>query len=307
MKQGEFTMEQTLVNLKTKDDVTLRGVFFQPEHKPRSGNAVLHIHDWFGSFLDEYNFVYRTAEYLTCEGHCFLAINTRGSGVAWAWPQTLGLDAMSAPKTWMGGAFDLFDDCVQDIQVGIDFLNNEGCPDIVLEGIGLGASKVIHYQSETLNPKVKSIIINNPKDYVGLEMSQQDFEEKLVTAQNILSNERDSNVFVTKLLGYPLCAASYVNIFGPTGRRKGIHWLIGLREEQPHDLDKITSPILVIRPFFDDSILCKFDYLELIKRRVVGRCETIDAHPLYLRSNSWNNPNEALAETISEWVGDVLP
>lgn len=298
-------MKQQLINLRTRDRLNLQGVFFCPDTVARTGNAVLHLHDWFGWFYSDWEYVFNTAQYLADQGHCFLSMNTRGCGAAWTCPSILGLTHPPSQTRWLGGGYELFDECIQDIRAGIAFLIGEACPDIVLEGVGLGASKAVYYQSYVQDPKVKSVIVNSPRDFVGTEISQPDFEQTLSNAERLLAGGKGDEP-VAKIFGHPVSASSYLGKFGVDARNKGIHWLDVLREQSPHPIDRISDPVLVLRALEEDE-LCKSDFLPLIKGRVIGRCETTDVKTLYQEYAPQNDINRVLAEVICDWVDDILP
>jgi len=297
-------VKQQMTNFWTKDGLALQGVFFSPDG-PKTGNAVLHLHDWFARFQSDWEFLLSTAQYLVDHGHCLLSINTRGHGVAWTWPPILGLSLASLQTGWLGGGYELFDECIYDIQAGVDFLIGEACPDIVLEGIGLGASKAVYYQSHTQNPKVKSLVLLQPRDYVGFEISQPSFKQILSAAEQLIAQGKGDEV-VTRILGYSVSASSYYSKFGKDARSKGLHWLNALREESPHQIDTISDPVLVLRILEEDE-LSKPEFLTLIERRAAGRCDVLDAQTLYSEYAPQKDPNQILGEAICDWVDDVLP
>jgi pimeloyl-ACP methyl ester carboxylesterase len=297
-------MKQQLISLKTRDKLGLEGIFFSPEGL-RTGNAVLHLHDWFGWFYSDWDYILNAARYLVGRGHSFLSINTRGCGSAWTSPPVLGLSAASSEARWMGGRYELFHECIDDVQAGIDFLIGQACPDIVLEGVGLGASKAVHYQSEVQNPKVKSVVINSPRDFVGEEMARPSFEQTLSVAEHMIAKGEGSQL-VASFFGHRVSALSYASKFGVEGRVSGIHWLDALRERPHHPVERVSSPILVLRVLTHDA-MCRSDFLSSIEGRATGRCESIDIQKLRQKYAPQSDINRILAEAISDWVDDVLP
>lgn len=80
----------------------------------------------------------------------------------------------------LGNTYDLFDNCLDDLQAYINFVKEQGYKHIILGGHSYGANKVIYYLSKNQDEKIDKYILISPTDTLNLKESEQLSVDKLM-------------------------------------------------------------------------------------------------------------------------------
>lgn len=80
----------------------------------------------------------------------------------------------------IGNTYELFDDCIEDLQAYIDFVKNCGYKHIVLGGHSYGANKVIYYLSKNQSEKIDKYILISPTDTMNMKDGEKLSIKKLM-------------------------------------------------------------------------------------------------------------------------------
>ena len=79
------------------------------------------------------------------------------------------IDTLTKNGQPIGNTYELFENCVEDLQAYIDFVNDCGYKHIILGGHSYGANKVIYYLSKNQNEKIDKYILISPTDTLNLK------------------------------------------------------------------------------------------------------------------------------------------
>ena len=166
-------MKGELVSIVTGDGYELQGLLCtsskpQTDDKTSFNKAILHIHGLAGNFYEN-RFVSVVADELNAHGYTFLTVNNRGSGVL---SELRKCTADGLELVEVGGAREVFEDCLYDIQAWINFLDSQGYSKIVLQGHSFGCYKVVFYQSCRSDPRVKALALISPPDVFGYQYAK---------------------------------------------------------------------------------------------------------------------------------------
>lgn len=196
-------MDYPIVEVKTSDNITLHGMFFQPM---KSETVYLHIHGTGSSFFCE-TFQPALIQYLSENNIHSLFTNNRGSFALDSWQDT-------------GAALEIFEDCIKDIDAWIQFAFSKGFKNIILSGHSHGTEKVVYYMNKgTYIENIIGVVLMGVCDSFG---NQEKFEKE--NHLHLLSEAREKNL---KGKGYelltghrksqagelPISAMSYLNYF----------------------------------------------------------------------------------------------
>ncbi|MEK0337625.1 MAG: hypothetical protein QQN41_09355, partial [Nitrosopumilus sp.] len=129
-------MHSELKRFKTKDNLELQGLLYEPKQK--SLKAIIHIHGWVGNFYENL-FIESIAKSALQKNIAFFTFNNRGAGIV-----TEFLKNKKREK--IGGSLEIFEESIFDIEGAIDFLQKKGYTKITLQGHSLGCQKVVYYQ-----------------------------------------------------------------------------------------------------------------------------------------------------------------
>lgn len=80
----------------------------------------------------------------------------------------------------IGNTYDLFDNCIEDLQAYIDFVKSQGYKHIILGGHSYGTNKVIYYLSKKQKEKIDKYILISPTDTLNLKETEKLSAEKLL-------------------------------------------------------------------------------------------------------------------------------
>ncbi len=90
------------------------------------------------------------------------------------------IDTLTKNGQPIGNTYELFENCVEDLQAYIDFVKDCGYKHIILGGHSYGANKVIYYLSKNQNEKIDKYILISPTDTLNLKKSEKLSAEKLM-------------------------------------------------------------------------------------------------------------------------------
>ena len=177
----------SIFQIKTRDEVTLDGIFIKPNRK--SSRAVLFTHGLGGNFYGWFRVFSILSEATTKEGVTFASFNNRGH------------DAVSKIKngkkrTLAGAGFENFKESVYDIEAQIHFLRQQGIREIYLVGHSTGANKALYYMYQTRDRRVRGLALLGPlSDFVGEKMALgKKYNSLLREIKTITENKNKSSL-----------------------------------------------------------------------------------------------------------------
>ncbi len=133
-RPSDFTTE--LVEVTTTDGIRLDGALWIPNGGPGTRPGLLLVHGYAGNFYTDWP---KLAQPLTARGHLTLALNMRDHDLT---PQTSPFEHSRA-----------------DIEAGINLLAARGVSQVVLVGQSLGTNRVLFYQAETQDHRVRGLVL----------------------------------------------------------------------------------------------------------------------------------------------------
>lgn len=255
-----------LVRVTTKKGAELTG-FYAPTDKAGQPTLV-YTHGLSGGF--DTNFNYNLLDLPEAQGFNILLTTSTGFG-------NIATTRRGDPPAMRltGSAFEVFTDCVSDLQAWIDFASVKDEGPIVLWGHSLGSSKVTHYLAETGDPRVRALALASPSDVPG---------------------SFSDNVGADKVPGFIAMAREYV-VGGQPEKIMPDDCVIGLLRQR-------ISAGTVLDRFTDDARADLFDFYGRGSRRAFQDLAKIDRpiFVLYCKTGELVGPQgvEKAIETIRE-------
>lgn len=80
----------------------------------------------------------------------------------------------------IGNTYDLFDNCLEDLQAFVDFAKECGYKHIILGGHSYGANKAVYYLSQNQKEKIDKYILISPTDTSRLKDHEQKSADELM-------------------------------------------------------------------------------------------------------------------------------
>lgn len=236
------------VSTTTEDGVILQGLLAEPT--TTTNEVILHIHGMAGNFYEN-SFIKQMIEDYPSKNISFLTVETRGSELM-RWFFT----PEGRPRL-LGNAYELFEECIYDIDAWITLLKEQGYTHIHLQGHSLGCSKIAYYQKEQQNPFVKSLSFISPSDMIGLLLNKRDrptHEKYLAEAKMLVSQGKENELLSGIIWDFArLSAKTYLN--GSDGNKNLAIFNYYNPELGFETINSITIPMLSILGTEDDGIV----------------------------------------------------
>lgn len=212
-----------LVRTTCRDGVRLDGALIpaaeNTAHSARAAiavDAVLCLHGVGSNFYSSGLFE-KIGPALAARGVPVLLANTRGHD--WYFVQWIGGNVQQ-----FGAAFEVVDECREDVRAWLEFLRGRGLVRVVLAGHSLGAIKAIHALGHEPDLRPAGLVALSPPrlSYAHFMASPDvspEFLGSIRTAEKMVSEGRGQELFWARHpFNAQISAASYLDKYGPQER-----------------------------------------------------------------------------------------
>lgn len=292
-------MQMSFVYTRTADDLRLMGVHYEPEKKDV---AILSIHGMSGNIIEN-KFQHVIGETVANDGVGFIASHNRGHNHIADIPTSKLQERGGYKYKRYGVVYEIFEDCLIDIDAWIEETKKLGYKKIILMGHSLGCNKVIYYMSQRKPKDVIGVILASPPDMIGQVKPeyQPDREEMLAEAKDYVANGEPRKLLTRMLWDYyNLSAQTFLSLFTPGNNADNLP--VMQNPEVWPQLSSIKQPILAFMGEYDDIAIRRLeDDLLLIKNKATGATSFTEAM-IPKASHTYDGQEEAVAEVITEWA-----
>lgn len=205
-----------LVRTTTADGLRLDGAFRAAgEGQVRRKPTVIVLHGVAGNFYQSSTFEPLLPK-LQAAGYPTLTVNTRGHDSIFG-------AQLGNVRRRLGAAYEIVDDCRQDITAWIKYLASRGHERVILLGHSLGAIKAVYAQANDRHAGVVAVIAISPPrlSYTAFMNAPESsvFFESMSIARELSKEGADDELFTAKF-PFPLLitAGSYIDKYGPAER-----------------------------------------------------------------------------------------
>lgn len=235
-----------IVETKNSKGIKFKGLLSSPEKK--ANKIIIHIHGMGASIIDNNFYTPMHTKYIE-RAYSFLAIEHHGSTTIKGFKQ-------ENKTVLLGNAFEIFEDCVDDIQTWVNFAMKKGYAEIWLQAHSLGASKVAYYLNQKKPKNIKGAILLSPADMIGLVHSPDminTHQQLILKAKELTKRGKGNELLSDKLWGeYLLSAKTYLNFFEDRANTAIFNY--GNRVLGWKIINDISVPVLAITGTKDDGI-----------------------------------------------------
>ncbi len=287
-------MKTSLQRITTKDGLELQGLLFEPDRK--TVNVLVHIHGWVGNFYEN-KFIDYIAKETTSKGFSFLTFNNRGAGII---NDFIKRKKSKVDYITMGGSLEEFKDCVFDIKAAVDFLDNKGYKNIILQGHSLGCQKATFYEYKTKDHRVKGLVLLAPVDDILFTKAilKNKYSKSLSIAKEIFKSGMGNDPVPGWMAFYPLLSAKmFLNIADPKSDSGRIFDYSGDLKE----IRNIGLPILAVFGSKDKYHPNPGDKLKILKEKV----KNCDVELVQGAGHSFVNFEGYLSKLIINWLKNL--
>lgn len=288
-------MKTTFLRQTTDDKLILQGLLYEPE-KPTK-NVILHIHGMSGNFYEN-RFLDPMASTFTENGWAFLTPNTRGHDFI----ADLPIAGNEEKFRRVGNIFETFEECVLDIKCWMDFAEEKGYTNIILQGHSLGCSKVVYYLFKTNDKRVKKLVLASQADMVGFGLKWDKNKEMTILAKKLMKENKPNQILPEILEGWSYLSAKTHLDFHTPGNPIDVF--------NTHDpnarsqaLEAVKIPTLAFMGDNKDSYITKTpeESLEIVKRKMT-HCPKLDISIVKGAPHSYFAHEQEVAKLIINWV-----
>ncbi|APU59543.1 alpha/beta hydrolase [Clostridium botulinum] len=284
----------------TKDGLHLPGFHWHPDHKT---TCIINIHGILDHILENY-----IAEDLgkACieNGYGFLFGHNRGYGTINDITTKIVDKNGDIQTKRFGTTFDVFEDCVYDIQLWIDTAKKLGYKNIILMGHSMGCNKVIYYLSKHKVKELKGVILVSPPDFAGMEKVDPNYKNMLNEAQNNIASGHPEKLLSSLVWGFlHLSSGTFLSFY----KNENLSETLPIIENPQvfKQLSSINVPILATLGSNDNIIIGSAkEHLQLLKSKATN-CPDFSYKIINGANHRYMNKGIELANEIIDWAEKI--
>lgn len=271
----------------TEDNLCLQGTYFD---SGKLDCCVLFIHGQAQSIVDNY-FAYVLGKYLSNNGISFLYSHNRGH----SYINCMGKKDGSLEIN--GATFEIFEDCLKDIEVWIKKVKNLGYKKIILMGHSLGCNKALYYLSKN-REDVQGLILASAPDMVGITKKEEsEFDNLLTEAESNIKNNNPRKLLNT-LIGGTDYISSATFISEALENSNIDNFPIERNPEIFEQLSTINIPIL---SFAGSNEYPTYLKQYLLKEKATN-CNNFEYQIIDNANHFYNNKEEEISKILLKWI-----
>ena len=262
-------MKTNTLIILASDGTKMQALHYISEQKKK--RIIIHVHGMAGNFYEN-DFLEIIAGKCKDTGIDYLVFNNRGHDYV--------ADCVRVTENGCvgyngGGAYEIFGECIYDIEGVLHWADESGYEEIYLEGHSSGANKIIYaFNRMSLNDeifsKIRGIILISPCDDIGIyfEESTPEQRKKTLELANTYINEGTPEKLMPEgtFFDYIFSAKTYMDCFAEGSYFDVFPYRNGTLENT--DICRIKKPILVTFGGKGDYILQKVEEIEKMIKTV---------------------------------------
>lgn len=272
----------TLAEFETPDNFRLEGFL----HNAKSKTALIHLHGMNGFFWSNIGLnIFDVCKKLEIGG---FIINTRGKGIVTKLKSTISKDK----DVIFGTSFEIFEDCIHDINGAINFLKNKGYENFILSGHSTGCQKIIYYALNETVSNIQGLICLAPGDDLNLMRNEENFKKEFKYAKE----NYDSKVIFSSELGGSFSAKRFYDLVKDDSTEGN---LFNYKSDLDY-LKKIKIPILTI--FGKDEEYALIPPQEMLNKISKNYMNNKSYTALISGNHGFTDGEEELKAEIEKWI-----
>jgi pimeloyl-ACP methyl ester carboxylesterase len=272
---------EEIVFVTSEDGIKHAGLVIRPAGRAPAPLPVLWVHGHTGRFYEPH--AVAIGRLLAEQGSIFVAGNNRGHDV--------GANLHRPGGAALGGAWwEKIDEAPLDVGAWVGFAAGLGSGQVVLLGHSLGGVKVVLYQSQRQDPRVRGLIAASP----GIHGGEVD-PALLAQAERLVSDGRGEELLAYQRRSGPARASAQTIV----SRAHAALDLFGLRKPDAA-ISRIRCPLLVFFGTNEPHIGTAAE-LETVRRNATG-APTVEAHMIEGADHVYTGRADEVAGLIARFA-----
>lgn len=271
----------------TKDNMRLPMVHFNTNEKDI---CVIFVHGMCQTIIDNY-FAIVCGNTLSDNKIGFIYAHNRGYSIE--------NDILMKDGTYTrcGCMYEIFEDCVLDIDLAIEKAKELGYKRIILMGHSYGCNKLIYYYYKK-RPNILGVILSSAPDMVGLQLSRQkDYKELIKEAKENIDNGDSTKLLSNLVEDYMyMSSQTYYNWFNKNSNLDNLP-VMG-NSNNWYQFESIDVPILTFSGSLETD---NYLHLDLLKDKAKN-CNNFECKIIENANHFYHNKEDEISLLILNWI-----
>lgn len=274
-------------NAYTVDGLMLPMVHFESKEK---NICVICIHGMCGTIVDNY-FATVWGKVLSEKNIGFIYEHNRGHSIE----NDIVMKDGSFKRC--GCMYEIFEDCIYDIDLAIQTAKDKGYKRIILLGHSYGCNKVIYYYYKK-HPNILGIILASAPDMIGSHLLlEPDYKELLAEAKKNIDNNEPTKLLHKMIEDYMyMSSLTYYNWYNENSNLDNLPVISN--KEHWKQFETIDVPILTFSGSNEEDY---YQHLDLLKDKALN-CNNFEYKIIENTGHTYKNKEKEIANLIFEWI-----
>ena len=274
-------------NAYTRDELRLPMIHFESNKKDI---CIICIHGMCGTIIDNY-FATVWGKLLAKNDIGFIYEHNRGHSIE----NDIVMKDGSFKRC--GCMYEIFEDCIYDIDLAIQTAKEKGYKRIILLGHSLGCNKVIYYYYKK-HPNILGIILASAPDMIGSHLLiEPDYEELLKEAKENIEKNQPTKLLHKMIEDYMyMSSQTYYNWFHKNSNLNNLPIISNPKNWE--QLETIDVPILTFSGSKDEDY---YLHLDLLKEKATN-CKNFEYQIIENTGHTYQEKELETGNLILNWI-----
>ena len=274
-------------NAYTRDELRLPMIHFESNKKDI---CIICIHGMCGTIIDNY-FATVWGKLLAKNDIGFIYEHNRGHSIE----NDIVMKDGSFKRC--GCMYEIFEDCIYDIDLAIQTAKKKGYKRIILLGHSLGCNKVIYYYYKK-HPNILGIILASAPDMIGSHLLiEPDYEELLKEAKENIEKNQPTKLLHKMIEDYMyMSSQTYYNWFHKNSNLNNLPIISNPKNWE--QLETIDVPILTFSGSKDEDY---YLHLDLLKEKATN-CKNFEYQIIENTGHTYQEKELETGNLILNWI-----
>ena len=275
-------------NAYTSDGLELPMVHFESKEKDI---CVICIHGMCGTIIDNY-FATVWGKLLSEKNIGFIYEHNRGHSIE--------NDIVMRDGSFKryGCMYEIFEDCIYDIDLAIETAKEKGYKRIILLGHSYGCNKVIYYYYKK-HPNILGVILASAPDMIGSHLSAQavDYKELLKEAKENIDNNKPTKLLHKMIEDYMyMSSQTYYDWYNENSELNNLPVISN--PEHWEQFEVIDVPIFTFSGSKEEDY---YLHLDLLKEKA-NNCNNFEYKVIDNTGHTYKTKELEIGNLIFEWI-----
>jgi len=196
-----------------------------------------------------------------------------------------------------GCMYEIFEDCILDIDLAINKAHELGYKKIILMGHSYGCNKLIYYYYKK-RPQILGMILASAPDMVGLQLlRQKDYKQLIIEAKNNIDAGNPNKLLSNLVEDYMyMSSKTYYNWFNKNSNLDNLP-VMG-NSNNWHQFESLNIPILT---FSGSNETDNYLHLDLLKRKAIN-CNDFEYKIIENTNHFYFSKENEIGNFILDWI-----